>query len=326
MKTVSDPWMAPPQATLPDFMIVGAMKAGTSTIHQMLNQHPDVFIPDAEIHFFDIDDIFEHSDFFLFRDGQWITPDIEKDSARFWDWYASFFAKAQAGQLMGEDSTVYLASEKAIKRIARQQKEIKLIVLLRQPTLRAYSQYLHLLRTGRATGTFEAMIETRPHVLLKRSLYSEQIKVLFQHLPAEQIKIVIFEEFLIDKDKTLKDLCDFLGLAYQRLPPGTASIHANKTKTPKYFELQLLKNRFFRGQANTIYADHLPMTGVCQGQGQARLGRAAHKVYRWVNPSTEQKPAAIKEPTRQFLDAFFQKELSELNTLIQKDVTSLWFG
>ncbi|MEM9905384.1 MAG: sulfotransferase [Cyanobacteria bacterium P01_D01_bin.44] len=326
MKTLSNPWIAPPQITLPDFMIVGAMKAGTSTIHQMLTQHPEVFIPDPEIHFFDIDDIFEHPDFFAFTEGEWITPDIDRDPERFWHWYASFFDKAQAGQLIGEDSTVYLASEKAIKRIALQKKEIKLIVLLRHPTARTYSQYLHLLRTGRATCTFEAMLQTQPHALLKRSLYSEQIKMLFRHLPADTVKIVIFEEFLNDKDKTLARICNFLGLDYQRLPAGTTAIHANKTSTPKHFELHLLRNRILGGEMRAMYDQHLPMSASDRGQGQEWVMRAVNKIYRWVNPSTEQKPAPMNSKTKQFLDTFFQKELSELDALLHKDVTSLWFG
>lgn len=53
-------WVAPENVRLPDFIICGAMKCGTSTVHSLLNQHPYVYIPDPEINFFDIDDIFQH--------------------------------------------------------------------------------------------------------------------------------------------------------------------------------------------------------------------------------------------------------------------------
>ena len=69
-------WIAPQDIRLPDFIICGAMKCGTTTVHGILNSHPDIGIPNTEINFFDIDDTLEHSDFIFHADGRWFFPDI----------------------------------------------------------------------------------------------------------------------------------------------------------------------------------------------------------------------------------------------------------
>lgn len=61
--TTTDNWISKEPSLLPDFIIVRAMKSGTTTFHDMLNTHPDVFIPKGELHFFDHDDFIEHPDF-----------------------------------------------------------------------------------------------------------------------------------------------------------------------------------------------------------------------------------------------------------------------
>lgn len=71
-------WKYPPGMTLPDFIICGAMKSGTTTVHGILNRHPQIFIPDPEIHFFDIDDVLQHPDYFCFQ-GEWYWPDIANE-------------------------------------------------------------------------------------------------------------------------------------------------------------------------------------------------------------------------------------------------------
>ena len=56
-------WKSSEPELLPDFIIGGAMKSGTTTLHNILNAHPRIFIPDGEVHFFDMDNVSQHSDF-----------------------------------------------------------------------------------------------------------------------------------------------------------------------------------------------------------------------------------------------------------------------
>jgi hypothetical protein len=70
-------------ARLPNFIIVGAQKAGTTSMHHILNHHDDVFIPGREIYFFDIDDVQQHPDFSRDDSGKWTFHDYEY----YWDDY-----------------------------------------------------------------------------------------------------------------------------------------------------------------------------------------------------------------------------------------------
>ena len=134
---------------LPDFIIAGAMKSGTTSLHQILASDPRIFIPGREIFFFDMDDLSLHSDFW-YRDGDgWLTQRYSPSDPGTLAWYAAFFAAARDSQWIGEDSTSYLASAKAPERIATFLPNAKILLLLRDPAARAYSHYWHLVRTGR---------------------------------------------------------------------------------------------------------------------------------------------------------------------------------
>jgi hypothetical protein len=317
-------WLAPEGIKIPDFIICGAMKSGTTTVHAILNKHPDIFIPDKEIHFYDMDNILQHPDFNHFDEENWDFNTIDNNPSGYWQWYASKFSEANVSQLIGEDSTTYLASEIAAKRIAFQKKTTKIIVMLRQPTARAYSQYWHMVRTGRAKYTFEDTLEYEPSSLLSRSLYREQIENLYKYIPKEQVKVIVFEEFLNDKAQSLANICQFLSVDVNRLPSDALDLHENMTTYPKFLRLELIKNRLFPRLGNTRYTEHFQLEK--DKSKKITFTRIFNFVFRKINPLVEVQPNKIKLSTKKFLDSFFIKELEGLNQLIDKNVYSLWFG
>ena len=108
-------WVSRNTDHIPDFIIGGAMKSGTTSLHQILDKHPEVFMSHGEIGFFDIDNIIEHPDFSFFdKKNKWNTQRIENGPELLWSWYYKKF-EASNGQLKGEDSTTYLASPIAAK-------------------------------------------------------------------------------------------------------------------------------------------------------------------------------------------------------------------
>ncbi|MGB7414810.1 MAG: sulfotransferase [Thermosynechococcaceae cyanobacterium] len=318
-------WLAPEVSTVPDFIICGAMKAGTSTLHQILNHHPDIFIPDPEIHFFDIDDLLSHPDFFFCQGENWIQPDIRESPLDFWNWYSSFFEDSQPGQIIGEDSTVYMTSRRALERISLQDKHIKLIFSLRQPTDRAYSQYWHMVRTGRAIYNFEDTIQHEPDSILSRSLYSRHIKQALQYIPRDRIKFLIFEDFLNNKEAVLKDLCNFLGLDENLIPKTAYDLHSNRTTIPFNLKLKLLRNQFLRSH-ETFYLSHLPLSLGEDFNKKLSLKKILSKIHAKINPEKTGKIPKIHSGTKNTLDFYFQRELQDLSDLIDKDVTDLWFS
>ena len=118
-------WIAPVSERIPDFIICGAMKSGTSTVHELLGKHPRVFIPHNEINFFDMDDIFQHSDFIFYDDDKWVAPRIQDNPKIYWKWYLNHFKEAPEDSIIGEDSTTYISSANAAHRIALQQTAVK---------------------------------------------------------------------------------------------------------------------------------------------------------------------------------------------------------
>lgn len=317
-------WIAPETDLLPDFIIGGAMKSGTSTIHRILEKHPKVFIPKREIGFFDMDNILEHSDFNFFAENKWVSQSMEQDPKAMWDWYHEKY-KGKESMVKGEDSTTYLASIKAAERISLQKKDIKLIFVLRQPSLRAFSNYYHLLRTGRATHSFEDTIRFNPFTILNRSLYKEQIVNFYKYIPKYRIKFIVFEDLISDQESVIKDLCQFLNLNFDELPTDIFNMHANKAKVHKSMNLQIQKNALLRGLGNTKYANNLPFKSSYEAKNRPFMVKLINKLHSKINPLSELEPPKITPKTKLFLDSYFYNQLLGLDELLEQEVLSKWF-
>ncbi|MDX2369993.1 MAG: sulfotransferase [Colwellia sp.] len=325
MSGVTKNWLAEDSATLPDFIIAGAMKCGTTSLHAMLNQHPDIFIPDKELHFFDMDDIAQHPDFNTFDKEHWLSNDLTLDAEHYWRWYSSNFLLAKTQQLIGEDSTTYLASNFAVQRIAMQDKKIKMIIMLRQPSARLYSHYWHMVKAGKAMFNFEDTLKFSPHNLLDRSNYLTQLKTLFSYIPKEQVKVILFEDFVKNKAETLKNVCEFIGVEADKLPSDAINIHANSAKIPTFIRLHLLKCRLFRSTGNQQSLKHFG-NEFCKSSFKANKEQLfLERCYKILNPLVVNKPPKINASSKMFLDNYFKKSLQGIDEIVEQDVMSLWF-
>lgn len=318
-------WISPNPEKNPDFIIAGAMKSGTSTLHHILASHPEIFIPEKEIGFFDCDNIIEHPDYNFYNNEKWIWQNISKSKNKIWDWYHHQFNAKENEKHTGEDSTTYLASEIAAKRISIQTKPIKILVILRNPTKRAYSQYWHYLRTGRANYNFEDTLKFNPTSVLNRSMYYSQLSCYYKFIPKEQIKVVIFEEFIASIESTIEEICEFLSVDFNLIPKESFNTHSNQTRISKYPSLSVLKNRFFRTQGNMRYLKYLPFTPDENNLNKKDIAWFVDRTIRRLNPNNTNKIPKIKDSTKIFLDSYFERELEGLNELLDKDVMSLWF-
>lgn len=182
---------------LPDFLIIGAQKAGTSAARHNLGQHPDIAFntrgpAHGELHFFD-------------RDAHW---------QRGADWYASHFDAGTT--LVGEKTPNYLSSGCAA-RIAQVVPGARLLVLLREPVSRACSHWNHFNQNPAAAGevwrvmAFENAIERYPS-LLTNGHYADQLRTLWQHFPRHQVHVTIQERLLADMPAGYAAMLRFLGL------------------------------------------------------------------------------------------------------------------
>ncbi|GIV61822.1 MAG: sulfotransferase [Rhodothermaceae bacterium] len=316
------PERSPVTGRLPYFILGGAMKSGTTTLHHMLARHPRIFMPDPEIHFFCLDDITQMPDLFARFGGQWSFPDYEAHFETYLDWYRRFFAPARTEQLVGEDSTVYLASEKAPARIKALLPHVKLVFLLRDPVDRTYSHYWHLVATGRATWPFEQALQYGPETMITRSFYRRQLERYFALFPREQIRVILFERFVRNVRDVLSDLCSFLGVPYEEAM-AAGDRHHNRARTPRWVRLMLWQNRLLRGQAVAPYAGFLPGMPAVERSVSGRLIRFVDRGLRYVNRREGRYPP-MRPETRDFLARLFARENAGLSDLIGQDVAAYW--
>src|SRR5690554_1492567 len=114
-------WISKQPEKLPDFIIGGAMKSGTTTLHSILDRHPAIGMAHGELGFFDMDSILSHPDFHFFncKSKEWTIQSMEEHPSELWNWYYSQFENlGREGGLIGEDSTTYLSSPNVAHRIS----------------------------------------------------------------------------------------------------------------------------------------------------------------------------------------------------------------
>lgn len=204
-----------PLRALPNFVIIGAMKGGTTSMFQYLAAHPQVRPPfRKEIKFFDI------------------------HYAKGLGWYRAHFplrAKMKDGAVTGEATPYYLFHPLAAERMAKTLPNAKLIVMLRNPVDRAYSHYSHMRRVGREPLSFEDALASEPDRLageadrivadpnystfahghysyLARGRYAEQLPRWMEYFPREQILILSSENLSSDPAQAFSSTLDLLGL------------------------------------------------------------------------------------------------------------------
>ena len=312
---------------LPDFIIIGAQKSGTSSLHNVLAQHPDVFIPKGEIFFFDVDDIEQHPDFFVpTRDG-WVDHDFYANLDRYLQWYRRLFEGAKEGQLRGEDSTTYLASKVAPARIGSLAPRCKLVAMLRDPVQRAYSHYWHTVATGRATMTFERTLSRRPGNILRRGFYAEQIERYRMHVPGENLKVILFEEFAKRPQEVLDEVCAFIGLE-TTVNLGTVDEHRNAARAPLSHRGRLIANAALRPLLVKSYKRKIPfMPGYAPDSVTSRVER--HPLFErlsdWFEGARPRRSYPPMRPdTKTFLQGLYRRRNAALPDLLDRDLDEWW--
>ncbi len=307
---------------LPNFIIGGGMKCGTTSLHWILNQHPQIFIPDDEPHFFTIDDIEQNPEFFLKNKQEWPCWNFDRNFQRYLPWYANFFHQAQENQLIGEDCVSYLSSTKAPERIAKLLPDVKLIFILRDPVARTYSQYWHWVKTNRAIYSFEDTLQFSPGHLIQRSFYREHLETYLRFFSREQIKIIVFEAFVSNVQNTVNEVCDFLGLE-PSIDVNQINTHINKALVPRNLELQLLFNSIFKtnicGRKYMSY--HLPN---CNLKNHPHLLSFINSCFQNVNLTQRKQYPPMKADTRKFLERLFAKENKGLSALMGISLENFW--
>ena len=181
----------------PDFIIIGAMKCATSTLHDQLALQPGIFMTTLkEPNFFSNDEQY----------------------AKGLKWYLSHFENAKETDICGESSTHYTklpTYPNTVKRIYQEFSNVKLIYVMRHPIDRLVSQYIHEWTFNKVSSNINIAIDNYSE-LIEYSLYSKQIEPYIKTFGKEQILPVFFERLVAYKQEELARICHFIG--YSREP------------------------------------------------------------------------------------------------------------
>ena len=179
-----------------DFLIIGAAKSATTWLQQSLQADPAVCMPDPELHYFS-----------RFHD-------------RGDDWYFSQFPEIQAGQLVGEKSNSYLDTPSAPQRVHDLLPHVRLIVQLRNPVERAYSDYCMLYRRGEVGRDIDSYLDAGTGSLgrfLVGGLYCAQLQAYLDLYPKDRLLVLFFEEMVSIPSLTKTDT---LAVCFDAIPEG----------------------------------------------------------------------------------------------------------
>ena len=293
----------------PNFLVIGASKAGTTSLHHYLAQHPDIYMsPVKEPHYFSLNgkapDFKGVGDRDRMKDAIWETGD-----------YLSLFDGVTTETAIGEISTPYIYWPNAAENIYQQRPDTKLIAVLRHPAEVAYSSYLHLRRDGEeACATFTQALAAEPERIANHwesiwhyqalGFYGQQLQRYYQHFPKEQIRIYLYENYLSDPESTLKDMFDFLQVDATFTP--TMRERHNVSTQPKS---QGLNQLILKPNPLKTLAKKLP-TGL--------RTTLSNQLKRF---NTGQRPQLSAELKAQ-LTAQYRDDILLLQKLIQRDLSS----
>jgi Sulfotransferase domain len=192
--------------TLPNFLIIGAAKSGTTSLYYYLKQHPDVFMsPVKEPNFFAVEG---KEPGFRSRGGY--KPPGEKTTL---EEYEALFAGVTGEKAIGEASPMYLRNPEAPARIQHHVPEAKLVAVLRNPVERAYSAYLMVVRNEREERDFARALERGEASNLgyvQAGFYHAQLSRYYELFDREQIRVYLYEDLKEDPTGMVQDVFRFL--------------------------------------------------------------------------------------------------------------------
>ena len=293
---------------LPNFIIVGAAKCGTSSLHNYLNQHPDVFMPT----FTDSGKKVKEPKFF-------ITSEIQRRvKYGIWDWnsYKNLFDGVTSEKAIGEASVFYLFYYKtAIKNIKKYLgDDIKIIIMLRNPTERAISAFTHVARGKQESLSFEEALKNEnnrlskdlnitPMIMYKEmGLYYKMVKSYLDNF--DNVHIILYEDFKQKTDLVIKDTLRFLNLSSDYIIDTSLKYNVGGKKWKnKYVKLFFMQDNILKKILRFIFSKKIRLK------------------FRFFIELIFKEPAdEVNQVTRKKLDHYFQKDILKLEELLNLDL------
>lgn len=302
---------------LPDFLIVGAAKSATSSLHIYLNQHPQIRMPAIkESWFFS----------FLDRPPAYASPGVLNSVVSRLEDYARLFEDAAPGQTLGDASPSYLYTyEDAIRNIRAvyppdKLKDLRIIISLREPVSRAFSQYWTFKRFDHEPLPFEQATDA---AVISRRLadnwnifydytgfgrYYEQVKAYLDAFGRERVLIVLYDDIQKDPLQVCQSIFAFLGVAADFVPNVRFKYNNLTGEARVKWPIRMLTSRNPLKRAAAALIPKPLRQLILFGAGKLLLRRGE-----------------LGDSTRRALAHGFAEDIARLETLIGRDLTH-WRG
>ncbi|MGH2863873.1 MAG: sulfotransferase family protein [Solirubrobacteraceae bacterium] len=309
----------------PDFYIVGHGKCGTTALYRMLLAHPRLHMPVKEPRFFAPDR----------RTRYWRPASSRRKHPESVEGYLALFAQARPDQLIGEASPTYLRSSLAARNIAAVQPKAKIIAILREPASLLRSVHLQAVRNydetqkdfrkaleledARRQGKRIPRFSQFPAVLLYSELirFVEQLRRYHDVFPAEQVLVLIYEDFRADNQGTVHQVLRFLDLDENIAIP---SVELESLRTPRY----VLLDQLMRG--STMVRRSGAVRPLARALG-ARVPRALSQSSTLAAVSQRLRyveSPKLDEELMLELRRRFKPEVEAVSDYLGRDLVTLW--
>ena len=292
-------------SNLPNFIIIGAMKAATTSLYNYLKQHPDIFMPSIKEPMF-----FNNYN----KEYNYITKGRKTKKITTLKQYYNLFDSVKNETAIGEASPGYISDKNCPTLIKKHLPNVKIIAILRHPVERAYSNYLHAHRSGKeilydfekAFNEEEVRIKKNWSPLYhykSKGFYFEQLNRYYNLFPKENIHIVLFEEIIKDPKSVSKKIFKFLNVDSSFIPDSSKQI--NVSGTPKgFFGWLVMKGRYYNLIPNIVFSKYVP-----------------EAIIKFLFKSAYSNPKKItNDKIKKLTDLHYKEDILKLEKLINKDL------
>jgi Sulfotransferase domain len=283
---------------LPNFIILGAGKGGTTSLYKYLQQHPRIFLPEKKELYF-----------FAFEGEQ------KPDGVTNFSDYQKMFQDAPEYKVIGEVSSVYLFRPKAPERIKKYVPNAKLLATLRNPIDRAFSSYLMHVgdrhpsifdpQTGKVIE-FAEIVRNRGY-FIQIGFYYEQLKRYYDRFDSSQIKIYLYEDLVSNNDKLIREMFRFVGVD-ETFTPDTSQRHkvSGIPKNRMLHDLVMTKN---------------PIRSIAAAILKPILSdRTRDQIRSQINQKNAEKPTLSPELRQEAID-IYRDDILHLQDLLDRDLS-----
>jgi len=278
----------------PNFFIVGVPKGGTTSLHEYLNDVPGIFMSKIkEPYFFSP---------IMIPDKLPFRPVRDKKK------YLALFKNAKDEKIIGESSTLYFFDPEAPNLIHKKTPHARILISLRDPIERLFSHYLLTKKEGFAEKTFHEQIQkelrhevdyTKPHMRLEAGMYSKCVNKYLDKFGANQVKIIIFEEWIKNPKKIVEDIMKFLDID-QKLEHSNVDDH-----NPYTVNRWNAVTRILMKPNLSRVRDVLPYST------RQFIGKSLEK---------EVKKPKMEEKEREFLKKFYKDDVEKLKKILGRNL------